>query len=265
MAERKQKSHLTELLDDVEKAHKSDIRLYVSGHLNHNKLFKPHKSAKYNYWVSAKKPTLLSAKEDALGGPHEMLEKVSSSKDAPPVPIRAKSASPLGYQSPVHPASFRAPVSMSLNTAAFKQQKKEAPEKPEEEASTFPKQLIREELDIPEMRLLKYRRLKSSRLCVTKEFKDEYLFLPSYLAGVTKKDQYNKFMQVQKEYVAKQDLLENDFIGSKSTERHEKKLAQVSQWVQRNDNVCALTCEKSQISHTLSQWFYFYAGFSPDG
>ncbi|XP_058024009.1 uncharacterized protein C6orf118 homolog [Ahaetulla prasina] len=232
MAERKQKSHLTELLDDVEKSHKSEIRLYVSGHLNHNKLFKPPKSAKYNYWKSSKKPTLPSAKEDALGGPHEMLEKVSSSKHVPPVPIRAKSASPLGYQSAVHPASFRTPVSVSLNTAAFKLQKKEAPEKPEDEAGAFPKQLIREELDIPEMRLLKYRRLKSSRLCVTKEFKDEYRFLPSYLAGVTKKDQYNKFMQVQKEYVAKQDLLENDFIGSKSTERHEKKLAQALQ------NIC---------------------------
>lgn len=250
MAERKQKSHLAELLDDVEKAHKSEIRLYVSGHLNHNKLFKPPKSAKYNYWGSAKKTTLLSAKENALG--------------RPPVPIRAQSASPLGYRSPVHPASFRAPVSVSLNTAAFKLQKKEAPEKHEDEAGKFQKQLIREELDIPEMKLLKYRRLKSSRLCVTKEFKDEYRFLPSYLAGVTKKDQYNKFMQVQKEYIAKQDLLENDFIGSKSTERHEKKLAQVSQWVQWNDNVCALTCEKSQINHTLCQWFYFYAGFSPD-
>uniref|UniRef100_A0A8C6XUG1 Chromosome 6 open reading frame 118 n=1 Tax=Naja naja TaxID=35670 RepID=A0A8C6XUG1_NAJNA len=232
MAERKQKYHLSELLDNVEKAHKSEIRLYVSGHLNHNKLFKPTKSAKYNYWKSAKKATLLSAKKDALGGPQEMLEKFSSSKDVPPVPIRAKSASPLGYRSPVHPARFRAPVSMSLNTAAFKLQKKEAPEKPEDEAGTFQKQLIREELDIPEMKLLKFRRLKNSRLCVTKEFTDEYRFLPSYLAGVTKKDQYNKFMQVQKEYIAKQDLLENDFIGSKSTERHEKKLAQALQ------NIC---------------------------
>uniref|UniRef100_A0A670YJH3 Chromosome 6 open reading frame 118 n=1 Tax=Pseudonaja textilis TaxID=8673 RepID=A0A670YJH3_PSETE len=226
MAERKQKYHLSELLDNMENAHKSEIRLYVSGHLNHNKLFKPTKPAKYNYWKSAKKATLLSAKKDALGGSQEMLEKFSSSKAVPPVPIRAKSASPLGYRSPVHPARFRAPVSVSLNTAAFKLQKKEAPEKPEDEASTFQKQLIREELDIPEMKLLKFRRLKNSRLCVTKEFEDEYRFLPSYLAGVTKKDQYNKFMQVQKEFIAKQDLLENDFIGSKSTERHEKKLAQ---------------------------------------
>ncbi|XP_015673569.1 uncharacterized protein C6orf118 homolog [Protobothrops mucrosquamatus] len=232
MAERKQKSQLAELLDEVEKAHKSEIRLYVSGHLNHNKLFKPPKSTKYNYWESAKRTTLRSAKKDALEGSHEVLEKGSSSKDVPPVPVRAKSASPLGYPSPIHPASFRTPVSVSLSTAAFKLQKKEAPEKPQDEAGIFQKQLIREELDIPEMKLLKYRRLKNSRLCVTKEFKDEYRFLPSYLAGVTKKDQYNKFMQVQKEYIAKQDLLENDFIGSKSTERHEKKLAQALQ------NIC---------------------------
>ncbi|XP_070589927.1 uncharacterized protein C6orf118 homolog isoform X1 [Erythrolamprus reginae] len=220
MAERKQKSYLTELLDDVEKSHKSEIRLYVSGHLNPNKLFKPRKSAKHNYWVSSKKTT--SAKEDA----HEILGKVIRSKDVSPVPIRAKSASPPGYQSPVHRASFRAPVSLSLDTAAFKLQKKDTPEDEDEEVGKFTKPLIQEELDIPEMRLLKLRRLKSSRLCVTKEFKDDYRFLPSYLAGVTKKDQYNKFMQVQKEYIAKQDLLENDFIGSKSTERHEKKLAQ---------------------------------------
>ncbi|XP_063146589.1 uncharacterized protein C6orf118 homolog [Candoia aspera] len=231
MAERKQKTHLAELLDEVEKDHKAEIQLYVSGRLNHNKLFKPPKT-QCSYWESAKKPTAMLTKRDALGEPHEMLDKAKSGKYGTPMPTRAKSASPSCFQSQAHLASFRAPVSMSLSTTAFKPEKKEAPEKPEDEAGPFQRQLIREELDIPEIKFLKYRRIKNSRLCVTKKFKDKYEFFPSYLAGVTKMDQYNKFMQVQKEYIAKQDLLENDLIGRKSTEHHAKKLAQALQ------NIC---------------------------
>lgn len=56
---------------------------------------------------------------------------------------------------------------------------------------------------------------------------EEYQFVPSYLAGVTKTEQFNKFLHFQKEFIAKHELLQKDFTGSKVPEQHERKLAKV--------------------------------------
>ncbi|XP_062981744.1 uncharacterized protein C6orf118 homolog [Elgaria multicarinata webbii] len=228
MTEKKQKTNLTNLLDEVEKAHKAQIQLYTSGHLNHNKLFKPQERVKRNYWESAKKSALNLRKRAQFTAPSEASRKSKNtlSDNGTPTPTRAKSASHSCRQPRASKASSTAPISASLSAEAFKVQSKEAPEETEDGVGIFQKQHIREELEVPEMKMLKYRPFKNSRLCAMKEIKDEYQFLPSYLAGVTKTDQFHKFMQFQKDFIAKQDLLENDYIGSKSAEQHERKLAQ---------------------------------------
>ncbi|XP_060609687.2 uncharacterized protein C6orf118 homolog [Anolis sagrei] len=230
MAEKKQNYNLTNILDGVEKAHKADIQLYTSGHLNHNKLFKPQELIKHNYWKSAQKSASIFQRRPQFTAPSDASRKASR-KGNTPVATRAKSALFSCQQSQASTANSVAPAHISLGATAFTWQRKENEEETKEESDIFERQLIREELEIPEMKMLKYRPTRSSRLCVTRESKDEYQFFPSYLAGVTKTDQFHKFMQVQKDFIVKQDLLENDYIGSKSAEHHERRLAQALQYI----------------------------------
>ncbi|KAG6930608.1 chromosome 6 orf 118, partial [Chelydra serpentina] len=111
----------------------------------------------------------------------------------------------------------------------LERQLKELKKKIEEETDRLNKPLKREELDVPEMKVLKYKPVKNSRRCAVEVAKDEYQFMPSYLAGVTKTDQFNKFLHFQRDFIAKHDLLENDITGRKASERHERKLAQALQ------------------------------------
>lgn len=240
MAERKQKNSLRDLLNEVEKAHKSDIQLYTSGHLNHDKLYKPKEVIKRNYWESGRTSAFLLKKRPPLLPSIAFAERSRRTKnpstnfrdEATPTPSGAKSVSHSCLQPRASKVSSRAAVSVSLGGSASQEpQSKEAIKKTAAKAGFSQKTLIREELDIPEMKMLKYKPTTNSRLCVMEGVEDEYQFLPSYLAGVTKMDQFHQFMRFQKNFIAKQDLLENDFIGRKTAEQHEKKLAQVNKWV----------------------------------
>nr|XP_020664361.1 uncharacterized protein C6orf118 homolog isoform X1 [Pogona vitticeps]XP_020664369.1 uncharacterized protein C6orf118 homolog isoform X1 [Pogona vitticeps] len=228
MAEKQQHYSLTDLLDQVEKAHKAEIQLYTSGHLNHNKLFRPRGLIKHNYWGSAQKPALL-LRRPQFTAPTQASQKTKhslTSKNDTPTPTRVRSASHLCWQPWTSRATSVALASVPVSGAALTVQRKEIPEEEEEGEGLFRRKLIKDELDVPEMKILKHKPIKNSRLCVLKETNDEYQFLPSYLAGVTKTDQYHKFMQFEKDIIGKQDLLENDCVGSKSAEQHERKLAQ---------------------------------------
>ncbi|XP_008118522.1 uncharacterized protein C6orf118 homolog isoform X2 [Anolis carolinensis] len=232
MAGKKQNYKLTDILDGVEKAHKAEIQLYTSGHLNHNKLFKPQELIKHNYWGSSQKSASIFQRRPQFTAPSEASRKASRKASNIQIATRAKSALFLCQQSQASNASSISPSRVSFGAAAaFTHQRKENQEETKEGSDIFQRQLIREELEIPEMKMLKYRPTRSSRLCVTRESKNEYQFFPSYLAGVTKTDQFHKFMQVQKDFIAKQDLLENDYIGSKSAEHHERRLAQALQYI----------------------------------
>lgn len=86
----------------------------------------------------------------------------------------------------------------------------------------------KEELRLPEMKVLKYPEVPSSRQCYKSlPGRDVYRYVSSYLAGVTKADRYNKFLSFQKEVLAKEDLRKNDFTGSKVAVNHENKLKEV--------------------------------------
>ncbi|XP_015277063.1 PREDICTED: uncharacterized protein C6orf118 homolog [Gekko japonicus] len=233
MADRKQKNSLSDLIDGVEKAHKAEIQLYISGHLNPSNLYKPPKNRKHNIWASGKKSAYIIAKRTQFTAPRKFTEVTGNTKctlanfiDATTIPIRARSVAHSYYQPPSFQVSPGTPESVSLGTPSWEIQRKETAKTMDEEAGVLRKPLIREELDVQELKMLKYKPTMNSRLCVTEGAKDEYEFLPSYLAGVTKTDQFHKFMQFQNDFIAKKDLLENDFIGSKSVEQHEKKLAQ---------------------------------------
>ncbi|KAM6082378.1 LOW QUALITY PROTEIN: uncharacterized protein C6orf118 homolog [Chlamydotis macqueenii] len=83
--------------------------------------------------------------------------------------------------------------------------------------------LKRVELGVSEIMVLKNKPVKNSH-CVMELAKDVYQFIPSYAAGVTKTEQFNEFLHFQKQFIAKHELLQNDFTGSKVSEEHERKL-----------------------------------------
>ncbi|ELW63296.1 hypothetical protein TREES_T100014083 [Tupaia chinensis] len=96
---------------------------------------------------------------------------------------------------------------------------------------------------VPEMKVLRYREARSSRQCALAPARgdaDEYRYVSSYLAGVTKADRYKKFLRFQKEVVAKRDLLKNGYSGSEVAARHERKLEQELQ------KIC--TCDPQQLN-----------------
>ncbi|XP_039387273.1 uncharacterized protein C6orf118 homolog isoform X6 [Mauremys reevesii] len=231
MAESKQERSLTHLLDGLEKAHRADVQLYTSGHLNHNKLYKPRETVKPGYWDSAKKQARFMTERKQLPAQNETAKKMKNSlADFTPsttlVPVLAKSASPISRHSQALMAGVDRSVNGPLTSTPLEKQLKELKKKIEEETDRLKKPLKREELDVPEMKVLKYKPVKNSRRCAAEVAKDEYRFMPSYLAGVTKTDQFNKFLHFQRDFIAKHDLLENDITGSKASERHERKLAQ---------------------------------------
>ncbi|KAM6084863.1 LOW QUALITY PROTEIN: uncharacterized protein C6orf118 homolog [Theristicus caerulescens] len=152
MERNRQVRSLGHLLDSVEMAYKTDVKLYTSGCLNHNKLCKPSEKIKQRQWYSARK------------------------------------------------------------------------RKREEGTDRLRMRLKRDELDVSEIMVLKNKPVKNSH-CVVELAKEEYQFIPSYLAGVTKTEQFNKFLHFQKEFIAKHELLQNDFTGSKVSEQHESKKA----------------------------------------
>ncbi|XP_008072193.1 uncharacterized protein C6orf118 homolog [Carlito syrichta] len=110
----------------------------------------------------------------------------------------------------------------------------------EEAREASPASQRREELRLPEVKVLRSRGPVSSRQCTTRPpGRDEYQYISSYLTGVTKADMYKKFLSFQKEVLAKQDLLKNDFTGSEAARGYERKLEQELQ------KIC--TCHPQQL------------------
>ncbi|XP_068926664.1 uncharacterized protein C6orf118 homolog [Petaurus breviceps papuanus] len=218
---------LSELLNELQRIHRDDVKLYTSGHLNPNKLFNPSKPRRF--WSGSLGPISKrteskdqfdekSAKmEDALS---EFAINTALVSDASDRPSFLKTLD-IQAQSDLLP-------SLPISDIALEQKLKEERRKLHEE-------MFKKDLKLPELRLLKYKSGKNSRQCLSSS-KDEYQFISSYLSGVTKKDKFLKFLQFEKDVVAKQDLVESDFTGAKVAIPHEKKLEQELQKMHDNDS-----------------------------
>ncbi|XP_058390269.1 uncharacterized protein C6orf118 homolog [Diceros bicornis minor] len=213
--------NLTKLLNKLQRDHRDDVYLYTSGHLNPNKLYRPTETI-LHHWPNANRP-----KEERIFGVEKPSDKkIAKMKDALAYftintalgPNDTQNTPLFRYLNPLTCTSRSSEEDLILKMAL------------REEGS--PEERKREELRLPEMKVLKYKTIKSSRQCVmSPPGKDEYQYISSYLAGVTKADKYRKFLCFQKEVLAKQDLLKNDFTGSKAAMCHEKKLEQELQKV----------------------------------
>ncbi|XP_032958115.1 uncharacterized protein C6orf118 homolog isoform X2 [Rhinolophus ferrumequinum] len=217
--------NLTKLLDKFERAHSADVSLYTMGHLNPKNLYRPLETITH-HWRNANRPKgekVFRVEEPSDGT-------VAQMKDA---------LAHFTINTALHPNEAQnTPLFRYLKPPARVPHTSKEDVTPEETlgAEGPPTQRRREELSLPEMKVLKYKRAGSSRQCVRlPPAKDEYKYVSSYLAGVTKADQYRKFLCFQKEVLAKQDLPKNDITGSKVAVGHEQKLGQELQKVCASD------------------------------
>ncbi|XP_076715469.1 uncharacterized protein C6orf118 homolog [Callospermophilus lateralis] len=227
---------LRKLLHRLQRDHKEDVFLYTSGHLNPNKLYRPPETHLPS-WCSTSRPKGEAA--SGVGKPPD--RNVAKMKDAwahftintALLPDETRNKRLFRYLNPQAPASHTSREDFTPRQA---QQGEKA-----ERGKGFPEGRRREELRLPQMKVLRYREPGSSRSCtLMAPGPDEYQYINSYLAGVTKADRYQKFLSFQKQVLAKQDLLKSDFTGAQVAAGHEKKLEEKLQ------KIC--TCPPQELS-----------------
>eukprot|EP00069_Balaena_mysticetus_P018093 bmy_02195T0 len=208
--------NLRTLLNKLQKDHRDDVYMYTSGHLNPSKLYRPLETILY-HWPNANRPK----ETNVFGVEKPSDKKIKKMKDALAYftintavgPNDAKNTPLFRYLNPLTHGSHTSEEDLIPKKGL---REEGSPERPK-----------REELRWPKMKVLKYKEVKSSRECATSPpGRDEFQYLSSHLAGITKADKYRKFLSFQKQVLAKQDVLTSDFTGSKVATCHEKKLEQ---------------------------------------
>ncbi|CAN0500887.1 unnamed protein product [Rangifer tarandus platyrhynchus] len=207
--------NLRTLLNQLQKDHRDDVCMYMSGHLNPNKLYRPPETILY-HWPNANRPP-----QAKVFGAERLSDEVKKMKDAlarftistAVGPSDAENTPLFRYLNPPAQASHASQEDVSPKAGL---REEGSPERPK-----------RGELILPDIKVLKYKEVTSSRECVSSPpGRDEFQYVSSYLAGVTKADRYRQFLSFQKQVLAKQDLLMRDFTGSQAARCHEKKLEQ---------------------------------------
>lgn len=250
--------HLHDVVEGLFREQKHDIYLYTRGHLNHDHLWKPPEKATHTPWESSGKEVPLLLEPSKIPSPrrNEQSEKeiitamcnfsVGASgslyiqpkqkQDQKPHSSRSKRSL---VQSPVDGSKGRG---MSLD---------HHPQRPNTQEGYIPDNAYIEELRLPEL-MLPVASKKSPRRKSPKEGKrrgsggggglsggggglrgggslDTHQFVPSHLAGITKKDQYQQFKYFQDEVLRKGDVMEKNVLsGRKAVEHLEEKLYAVS-------------------------------------
>ncbi|XP_076782747.1 uncharacterized protein C6orf118 homolog isoform X1 [Arvicanthis niloticus] len=235
--------NLRKLLSQLQNDHRKDIYVYTSGHLNPRKLYKPPETI-IQHWRNANKSwqkstTSISPSVSSVS----RKEQVSEMKDAW---VR------FSVNTALHPDhTHNTPLFRYLNPrirspGALKEgETSESPQEEEEELKTRPvfsrETHMKEELRLPEMKVLRYSEVVSSRQCFrSAPGRDVYQYISSYLAGITKTDRYKKFLSFQREVLAREDILKYDFTGSKVAVNHENRLKEELQ------KIC--TCNPQQFN-----------------
>uniref|UniRef100_A0A8C5Y325 Chromosome 6 open reading frame 118 n=1 Tax=Microcebus murinus TaxID=30608 RepID=A0A8C5Y325_MICMU len=209
--------NLRKLLNRLQRDHKEDVYLYTSGHLNPNKLYRPPETI-LQHWRNAQRPR--QAPVPAAAGMPPPESKVAEMKEAlvhftlntALVPNDAQSTRLFRYLHPQAAAPCASEEDLAPRTAPAGKEETEGVG----DGSPGPPQRRREELTVPDLKVLRYK-------C--------YRHVSSYLAGITKADRYKKFLDFQKDVLGKQDLLKHDFTGSAAAVCHERKLRQELQRV----------------------------------
>lgn len=205
--------------------------MYTLGHLNPKNLYKPPETI-LQHWRNASKSWEKPTSSTPTSSSVSRNKQVSEMKDAW-VHFTVNTA--------LHPNdTHNTPLFRYLNphmqsshalkeddTSTFPQEEEE--EKELRARRAFSREThMKEELRLPEMKVLRYSEMVSSRQCSrSAPGRDVYRYISSYLAGITKADRYKKFLSFQREVLAKEDILKYDFTGSKVAVTHENRLKKV--------------------------------------
>ncbi|XP_055982285.1 uncharacterized protein C6orf118 homolog [Sorex fumeus] len=229
--------NLRKLLNRLQRAHREHVLLYTSGHLNHHNLYQPPRQEGFR-WANSRLPPLARGAE---GRPPP--EKVAQMADAlvhftlhtaltPDDAEGSRLFRFLNLAPPDVPHPSEEDLLLECRPGAL------SPERPR-----------KEELRWPELKVLKTKYWRSSRKCGQSPGPDRYQYVSTYLAGITKEDQYREFLRFQRDVLAKQDLLSSDFTGSQAALALERKLERELQ------KVC--TCDALDFNrmHVCGQLF----------
>ncbi|KAM8788903.1 uncharacterized protein C6orf118 homolog [Rhynchonycteris naso] len=208
---------LRKLLNALQKDHREDVARYTSGHLNPNNLYRPPEKIFY-HWRNAIRPRegeTLRVKERSDKKAAKIKDALAHfTKDTAPVPDDARGTPLVRYPKPA--------------AQAWSTSEEDLPAQPSPRGTEGSlAQRMRGELSWPEVKVLRYKAVRSSRQCaLSPPGKDEFRYVSSYLAGVTKADKYQMFLRFQKEVLATQDLREMDCRGGQAALRLQQKLEQ---------------------------------------
>ncbi|GAB1300512.1 hypothetical protein APTSU1_001575000 [Apodemus speciosus] len=235
--------NLRKLLSRLQEEHRKDIYVYTSGHLNPRKLYKPPETI-FQHWRNANRSWEKSSTPTPSISSVSRNEQVSEMKDAwvhftvntALHPDDTHNTRLFRYLNP-RIQSF--PTLKKDDTSLVLQ--KEEEEELKERRGFSRETHLKEELRLPEMKVLRYPEVVSSRQCSrSAPGRDVYQYIKSYLAGITKADRYKKFLSFQREVLAKEDIVTYDFTGSKVAVTHENRLKQELQ------KIC--TCNPQQFN-----------------
>ncbi|GCC26672.1 hypothetical protein chiPu_0005090 [Chiloscyllium punctatum] len=134
------------------------------------------------------------------------------------VPIKPAHLSPICN----HLNQSSARTSQNVCSGSAIPQNKPCSESPHTEAQTVPDRLAKEELELSTLMLIKPRLQKCTR---SHSAHGQDHFVESYLVGLTRKDQFSKLLEFEKNILMKQDLLDREALtGYKAVAKHEWKL-----------------------------------------
>ncbi|XP_075056784.1 uncharacterized protein C6orf118 homolog [Mixophyes fleayi] len=220
---------LSQILDGIERANKGDSWDYTGGHLNHNHLFKPQGREEKVFWKSGIKPQnlhpnkdkehILSLKTDKkVKKMKDALTKFTLETSLVQEDTKTKSLYAL---SPVTKQTGPAtPINTPFASLVLESQSEgtcvENLEHTHHKASSQ-----MEELELPELKLLKF---NCERNRTSQGYTEKYQFVPAYFTGLTKYDQFNMFLQFDREILQKQ-YITKDFYKNASSEYYENNLA----------------------------------------
>ncbi|XP_078504780.1 uncharacterized protein C6orf118 homolog [Lissotriton helveticus] len=221
------------ILDGMENANKADAKDYTLGHLNHNHLYKPEAFARKSYWESWKTPHK-SKPYPTLDSQNFTDGQIQRMKDAwsdftiktsiIPGSSRAKSSNASSFGPKWPTVGPNTPISTPFNRSSYKRQ--ESKTITESGPAVVPSLCNMEELEPPEVKLIKFKPVKNRRTCLQDD-QGEYTFVPLYLAGLTKRDQMNMLRQFDRDFLKTQVLLEkSDVTRNTTTQILEHKMTQ---------------------------------------
>ncbi|KAE8601882.1 hypothetical protein XENTR_v10013822 [Xenopus tropicalis] len=204
---------LPKLLDAVEKANKNETYDYTSGHLNHNHLFQPQKTER-TFWRSVKelKQSLPGQKQFS---PNEFDINVKKVKDK--LATISMETSLLSNSAKTKSSNVSAGPYTPINTP-FMCSKSEVNGQENHESKGHKNEFLIKEPDFPELKIWNFGAKETSQ-----KYDKDYHVQPSYLAELTRTDQFNVLLQFNKYVIGKDDMTK-DFFKNVLVEHFERKL-----------------------------------------